>query len=210
MVQFRENIGTVFEEKRSALALRLPAMRQRIANQGSAPERRVEIYLPRFWGARSENGARPSRRGMKIHDYRAGFMAMRVGTKRILGAPPAIRPEKEFAINDNVPHLAGRRGRHNDYDDTRTRYNDRMEETIRVQLNFPLEQVKKPIIWHLSHDFGLKFSIRRANIDFHAGGFTVLELTGPAEKIEAGLEWVRSEGVETTLVALNAANEYTE
>lgn len=83
-----------------------------------------------------------------------------------------------------------------------------MEETIRVQLNFPLEQVKKPIIWHLAHDFSLKFSIRRANIDFHAGGFTVLELTGTRENIEAGLEWVRAEGVDTSFIGLDGTDEW--
>ena len=54
-----------------------------------------------------------------------------------------------------------------------------MDETIRVQLNFPLQEVTKPIVWRLAHDFGLKFSIRRASIDIRTGGFTVLELTGP-------------------------------
>lgn len=81
-------------------------------------------------------------------------------------------------------------------------------ETIRVQLNFPLEQVRKPIIWHLAHDYGLMFSIRRANIDIHVGGFTVLELTGPKEKIEAGLEWARNEGVETSFIGLDGTDEW--
>jgi ABC-type methionine transport system ATPase subunit len=80
------------------------------------------------------------------------------------------------------------------------------QETIRVQLNFPLEQVKKPIIWHLAHDFGLMFSIRRASIDIHTGGFTVLELTGPKEKIEAGLAWVRAEGVEASIIGLDGTD----
>ena len=82
------------------------------------------------------------------------------------------------------------------------------QETVRVQLNFPLEQVKKPIIWHLAHDFGLMFSIRRASIDFHTGGFTVLELTGPKDKIEEGLAWVRAEGVETAFVGLDGTEEW--
>ncbi len=83
-----------------------------------------------------------------------------------------------------------------------------MEETIRVQLNFPLEQVTKPIIWHLSHDYALKFSIRRANIDVHVGGFSVLELTGPRESIDAGLQWVRDQGVETSFIGLDGTDEW--
>jgi ABC-type methionine transport system ATPase subunit len=82
-------------------------------------------------------------------------------------------------------------------------------ETVRVQLNFPLEQVKEPIIWHLAHDFGLKFSIRRASIDIHAGGWTVLELSGPREQIEAGLTWAQGRGVEVTSVGANGTDEWT-
>jgi ABC-type methionine transport system ATPase subunit len=81
-------------------------------------------------------------------------------------------------------------------------------ETIRVQLNFPLEQVTKPIIYHFTADYGLKFSIRRANIDIHAGGFTVLELTGEKEKIQAALAWARSEGIETSFIGLDGTDEW--
>jgi ABC-type methionine transport system ATPase subunit len=83
-----------------------------------------------------------------------------------------------------------------------------MEETIRVQLNFPLEQVKKPIIWHFAHDYGLMFSIRRANIDVHVGGFTVLELTGPKDKLEAALDWAQAEGIEVSTVGANGTDEW--
>ena len=82
------------------------------------------------------------------------------------------------------------------------------KETIRVQLNFPLEQVKKPIIWHFAHDYGLMFSIRRANIDVHVGGFTALELTGPREKIEAALQWARDEGVEVSAIGYDGTDEW--
>jgi ABC-type methionine transport system ATPase subunit len=83
-----------------------------------------------------------------------------------------------------------------------------MEETIRVQLNFPLEQVTKPIIWHFCADYGLMFSIRRANIDVHVGGFTVLELTGPREKLDAALDWAKSEGVEISTIGMDGTDEW--
>lgn len=83
-----------------------------------------------------------------------------------------------------------------------------MNETIRVQLNFPLEQVQKPIIYELATTYGLRFSIRRANIDVHVGGFTVLELTGPKERIESGLAWARSEGIETSFIGLDNPDEW--
>ena len=81
-------------------------------------------------------------------------------------------------------------------------------ETLRVQLMFPLEQVTKPIIWHLAHDFNLRFSIRRAQIDVKTGGYTVLELTGPRPQIEAGLAWVKAEGIEVSGIGLDGTDEW--
>lgn len=83
-------------------------------------------------------------------------------------------------------------------------------ETVRVQLSFPIEQVTKPIIWHISHDFGLIFSIRRASVDIKSGGFTVLELTGPREQIDKALEWARDEGVEVSGVGVDGGNEWAD
>ena len=48
-------------------------------------------------------------------------------------------------------------------------------EHLRVQLDYPLEQVKEPIIYHLVTEFRLIPNIRRANIDVHTGGMMVLE-----------------------------------
>lgn len=81
-------------------------------------------------------------------------------------------------------------------------------ETIRVQFNFPLEGVTKPIIWHLAHDYGLMFSIRKADIDVRIGGYTVLDLTGPRERIDAALEWVRREGIEVSAIGATGADEW--
>ncbi len=88
-------------------------------------------------------------------------------------------------------------------------YNTSMDnETVRVQLNFPLEQVTKPIIWHFAHDYGLMFSIRRADIDAHVGGYTVLELTGPRDQIDAALHWAREEGVEVSDIGVDGTDEW--
>ena len=81
-------------------------------------------------------------------------------------------------------------------------------ETVRVQLNFPLQEVKKPVIWQLAHDFGLRFSIRRAHIDARTGGFTELELTGPRETIAAALAWVQTEGIEVSALGSDGAQEW--
>ena len=47
-------------------------------------------------------------------------------------------------------------------------------QSIRVQLDYPLEQVKEPIIYHLVTDYELVPNVRRANIDVHTGGMMVL------------------------------------
>jgi ABC-type methionine transport system ATPase subunit len=81
-------------------------------------------------------------------------------------------------------------------------------ETIRVQLNFPLKEATKPIIWHFAHDYGLKFSVRKANIDSTIGGYTVLDLTGERSKIEQALAWAVSEGIEVSAIGATGEDEW--
>jgi translation initiation factor 2 alpha subunit (eIF-2alpha) len=81
-------------------------------------------------------------------------------------------------------------------------------ETVRVQLNFPLTEVNKHLIWHLGHEYGLIYSIRKANIDIDTGGYTVLDLTGPMDKIKAGLAWAQNEGVEIQTLGIDGNDEW--
>lgn len=83
-----------------------------------------------------------------------------------------------------------------------------MDETIRVQLHFPLAQATKPIIWHFAHDYQLRFSIRKADIDYRIGGYTVLELTGPRETIERALAWATTEGIEVSAIGATGEDEW--
>ncbi len=69
----------------------------------------------------------------------------------------------------------------------------------RVQFTFIGEQVKEPVIYRLGKDFPVITNIRRAQVEGDSG-WVVLELEGDAESIEAGLNWVRSQGVEVTPV----------
>ena len=71
-------------------------------------------------------------------------------------------------------------------------------EHIRVQLDYPLEQVKEPIIYHLVTDYSLIPNIRRANIDVHTGGMLVLEIEGARENLDAGLDFLRGLGITVT------------
>lgn len=71
-------------------------------------------------------------------------------------------------------------------------------QTIRVQLNYPLERVKEPILYHLVLDYGLIPNIRRASIDVHAGGFIVLELTGNRSDLDRGIKFLEGCGITVT------------
>lgn len=66
----------------------------------------------------------------------------------------------------------------------------------RLDLRFPPQQAARPIIYHLVKDFDLVPNILRAQIQPEQEGRTVLELTGDRAAFEAGVEFLRSEGVE--------------
>ena len=83
------------------------------------------------------------------------------------------------------------------------------KETIRVQLNYPLERVKEPILYHLVMDYGLVPNIRRANIDVHTGGFIVLELTGEASALERGKKFLQDCGITVTPVGVDTPEEWS-
>ena len=69
----------------------------------------------------------------------------------------------------------------------------------RVQLTFPSDLVREPIIWQLAREFEIKFSIRRADVA-ESFGWVQLELDGPDPEIRAALEWARQRGVRVDLV----------
>ena len=84
--------------------------------------------------------------------------------------------------------------------------NDR--ETIRVQLNYPLDQVKEPILYHLVMDYGLIPNIRRANIDVHTGGFIFLELTGEKDSLDRGLKFLEGCGITVSAIGVDGVQEW--
>jgi len=76
---------------------------------------------------------------------------------------------------------------------------------IRVQLDYPLEHVREPIIYHLVTDYHLIPNIRRANIDVHTGGMLVLEIEGERADLDAGVEFLRNLGITVTPVGSQEA-----
>ncbi|MGD9939682.1 MAG: NIL domain-containing protein [Clostridia bacterium] len=61
----------------------------------------------------------------------------------------------------------------------------------RVLFFFPKEMVEKPVVYHLVKDFDLEVNIFRAKITPEDEGFLLLDLTGPQQRIQDGLQFVR-------------------
>ncbi len=66
----------------------------------------------------------------------------------------------------------------------------------RLDLTFPPRQATKPITYHLVKDFDLTPNILRAQIQPGQQGRMLLEVTGPRDAIDAGVEFLISEGLE--------------
>lgn len=65
---------------------------------------------------------------------------------------------------------------------------------IRVQLTFPQEKVKRPVIYEIGHEFDVVTNIRRANVTANAG-WVMLEISGELSEIERAIENLKSRGV---------------
>ena len=64
----------------------------------------------------------------------------------------------------------------------------------RVKFTFPQELITMPIIYELGMQFKLVTNVRRADVTDDRG-WVMLELEGPIDEIERGLEWVAAKGV---------------
>ena len=63
-----------------------------------------------------------------------------------------------------------------------------------VRLTFNGEEVKRPFIYELGHEFKVITNIRMADVDRDIG-WVVLEIEGDEDEIERSLEWARGHGV---------------
>jgi L-aspartate semialdehyde sulfurtransferase ferredoxin len=64
----------------------------------------------------------------------------------------------------------------------------------RVKFTFPQELITLPIIYELGRQFNIVTNVRRADVTDDRG-WVVLEMDGPIEEIERGLDWVSAKGV---------------
>jgi len=82
------------------------------------------------------------------------------------------------------------------------------KETIRVQLNYPLERVTEPILYHLVMDYHLIPNVRKASVDGNTGGFIYLDLTGDKAEIEEGLKFLEDCGIYVSAIGLDGTQEW--
>jgi ABC-type methionine transport system ATPase subunit len=66
--------------------------------------------------------------------------------------------------------------------------------TRRVRFTFEGENVGKPVIYELGHEFKVVTNIRMADVE-RGFGWVVLELEGAADEIDASLKWAADHGV---------------
>ncbi|MHB8319239.1 MAG: NIL domain-containing protein [Acidimicrobiales bacterium] len=70
---------------------------------------------------------------------------------------------------------------------------------VRVKLTFPESLVRTPILAQLVREFDLEPNIRRADVEEHRG-WIVCEIDGEPAALEAGLDWLREQGIVVDLL----------
>ena len=66
--------------------------------------------------------------------------------------------------------------------------------SVRLHLTFPPHQVREPMVWRLGQDYGLKTTIRRANVDEGTAWF-LIDVEGEPSDIEQAIAWLEAEDV---------------
>lgn len=74
-------------------------------------------------------------------------------------------------------------------------------ETRKIKLEYPLEKVGAPVFSQLASNFDVQPNVLAADIDPSHGGWLLMSVTGPSEKIEQALEWVRRSGIRVNSAA---------
>ena len=75
------------------------------------------------------------------------------------------------------------------------------ETSHRFRIEYPIHQVKQPIIFHLIVDYHLTPNIRSAGITAATGGTLLMDIVGAESCLEKGLSYLRSQGLTVTELA---------
>jgi ABC-type methionine transport system ATPase subunit len=71
-----------------------------------------------------------------------------------------------------------------------------MQERVRERyyLTYPSALIREPILYRLVKKFDLVFNIRGASVSDEVG-LVAVEFEGPANQVEAAIQWLRQTGV---------------
>lgn len=72
---------------------------------------------------------------------------------------------------------------------------------IKLLMRFPSERAAKPVSSHLIRDYDLDFSILSAHINPGMTGELTIELTGEENNLEAGVQFLRDEGIIVSILS---------
>ncbi|HEY9707074.1 MAG TPA: NIL domain-containing protein [Oculatellaceae cyanobacterium] len=70
----------------------------------------------------------------------------------------------------------------------------------RVTLTFPKRTVQMPVTYRLAKDFNVAANIIRAQVAPNQIGTLVVELSGDIDELDAAIDWMRSQGINISLV----------
>jgi hypothetical protein len=65
-----------------------------------------------------------------------------------------------------------------------------------LHLTFPEHLISEPIVHRVGADFGLVVNIRRANLEEDRGGWIIVEVDGPDDRIGAAIAWLAEQGLQ--------------
>ena len=65
--------------------------------------------------------------------------------------------------------------------------------SLRLFVSFPEELVDRPMVYEIVKKYDVVPNIRRANVEAHSG-WTILELTGPAERVDDAVKYLEEIG----------------
>lgn len=66
----------------------------------------------------------------------------------------------------------------------------------RLHLTFPERLISEPVLHRIGADFELVVNIRRANLEEDRGGWVIVEVDGPEDRIAAAIAWLAEQGLQ--------------
>ncbi len=74
--------------------------------------------------------------------------------------------------------------------------------TGRFHLTFPEHLIEEPVLYRVGREFDVVTNIRRANID-ERSAWVILEIGGPADRVEAAVRWLAEQGVQVDRIEVD-------